>query len=83
MRNEWKASKMSEMIEFTAQLFVDIGKRDAQIRKALQVLQNAQRYDVQPQGDYYHGEGMVHRDNGDYVNASDVSRAIQILREEE
>ena len=51
------------------------------VSRALQVLQKAQRYDVQPHGDYYHGEGMVHRDNGDYVNASDVQSAIDILQE--
>ena len=71
---------MSEMIEFTAQLFVDIGRRDAQIRRALQVLQKAQRYDLQPLGDYQ-GEGMVHSEHGDYVGIIDVKAAIDILQE--
>ena len=55
-------------------------KQDDQIQRALQVLQKAQRYDLQPLGDYQ-GEGMVQRDSGDYVDADDVERAIQILQE--
>ena len=50
------------------------------IQRALQVLQKAQRYDLQPLGDYQ-GEGMVHRENGDYVDADDVKKAIGILQE--
>ena len=57
-----------------------IARRNDQIQRALQVLQRAQRYDLQPLGDYQ-GEGMVQRDNGDYVDADDVDRAIQILQE--
>lgn len=51
------------------------------IQRALQVLQKAQRYDVQPLGDYYQGEGMVQIDSGDYVDISDVRAAIDILQE--
>lgn len=71
---------MSDMIQFVAQLMVDVGRRDSQIQRALQVLQRAQRYDLQPLGDYQ-GEGMVHSEHGDYVDADDVDRAIQILQE--
>ena len=51
------------------------------VTQAVDWLQKAQRYDVQPQGDYYHGEGMVHRDSGDYVDIVDVKAAIDILQE--
>ena len=51
-----------------------------QIQRALQVLQRAQRYDLQPLGDYQ-GEGMVHSSSGDYVDADDVKAAIDILQE--
>ena len=50
------------------------------IQRALQVLQKAQRYDLQPLGDYQ-GEGMVHSSSGDYVDISDVRAAIDILKE--
>ena len=49
--------------------------------RAVDWLQKAQRYDLQPHGDYYHGEGMVHSDSGDYVDISDVRSAIDILQE--
>ena len=71
---------MSDMIQFVAQLMVDAGRRDSQIQRALQVLQKAQRYDLQPLGDYQ-GEGMVQREHGDYVDADDVKAAIDILQE--
>jgi len=51
------------------------------IQRALQVLQRAQRYDLNPHGDYYQGEGMVHSSSGDYVDISDVRAAIDILKE--
>lgn len=76
MRNEWKASKMSEMIQFTAQLFVDIGKRDTQIRRALQVLQGAQRHHPENAGE------MEACSQGEWIAISDVLKAIQILQEE-
>jgi hypothetical protein len=57
-----------------------IGRREDRIQRALKVLQKAQRYDLQSLGDYQ-GEGMVHSDSGDYVDADDVDRAIQILQE--
>lgn len=50
------------------------------IQRALRVLQKAQRYDLQPLGDYQ-GEGMVHSEHGNYVDADDVSKAIDILQE--
>ena len=51
------------------------------IQRALQVLQKAQRYDVDPMGDYYQGEGMIHSSSGDYVDIIDVRAAIDILQE--
>ena len=57
-----------------------IVKQEDQIQRALQVLQRAQRYDLQPLGDYQ-GEGMVHSSSGDYVDISDVKAAIDILQE--
>ena len=57
-----------------------IVKQDDQIQRALQVLQSAQRYDLQPLGDYQ-GEGMVHSEHGDYVDIIDVKAAIDILQE--
>lgn len=51
------------------------------VSRAVDWLQKAQRYDVDPMGDYYQGEGMVHRENGDYVDIVDVKAAIDILQE--
>jgi len=34
---------MSDMIQFAAQLIVDVGRRDSQIQRALQVLQTVDR----------------------------------------
>ena len=51
------------------------------IQRAIDWLQKAQRYDLQPHGDYYQGEGMVHSSSGDYVDISDVKAAIDILQE--
>lgn len=73
-----KGERMNEMVEFTAELFVGIGRRDAQIRRALRVLQQAQRYDCMNSGD-----GMVSSESGTYVDISDVSKAIKILQEEQ
>lgn len=50
------------------------------IGRAVDWLQKAQRYDLQPLGDYQ-GEGMVHSNSGDYVDISDVKAAIDILQE--
>ena len=72
---------MNHLIEWTAQLVVDVGKRDSQIQRALQVLQRAQRYDLDPHSDYYQGEGMVRCESGDWLEWDDVVRAIQILQE--
>ena len=52
----------------------------SQIKRALQVLQRAQRYDLRPLGDYQ-GEGMVHCSSGDWLEFDDVVKAIQILQE--
>lgn len=65
---------------FIADLKTLIGTAKA-VSRAIDWLQKAQRYDVQPQGDYYHGEGMVHSEHGDYVDISDVKAAIDILQE--
>ena len=51
------------------------------VSRAVDWLQRAQRYDLQPHGDYYQGEGMVHSSSGDYVDISDVMAAIDILQE--
>ena len=55
--------------------------RTNQIQRALQVLQQAQRYDLNPHGDFYQGEGMVHCESGDWIPIDDVAKAIQILQE--
>ena len=65
--------------EFIADLRVLIGAAKA-ISRAIDWLQRAQRYDLQPLGDYM-GEGMVHSSSGDYVEFSDVGAAIDILQE--
>ena len=56
-----------------------IVKQEDQIHRALQVLQKAQRYDLDPHGDYYQGDGMVHCDTGDWIPIEDAVKAIQIL----
>ena len=66
--------------EFIADLRVLIGTAKA-VGRAVDWLQKAQRYDVQPQGDYYQGEGMVHSSSGDYVDIVDVKAAIDILQD--
>ena len=48
--------------------------------RAIDWLQKAQRYDLQPLGDYQ-GEGMVHSSSGDYVDITDVKAVIDILQE--
>ena len=53
----------------------------SQIKRALQVLQRAQRYDLDPHSDYYQGEGMVRCESGDWIPIDDVAKAIQILQE--
>ena len=52
----------------------------SRIQLALQVLQQAQRYDLNPHGDFYHGEGMVHSSSGDWIPIDDAVKAIQILQ---
>ena len=54
---------------------------EQRIQRAVDWLQKAQRYDVDPTGDYYQGEGMVHSEHGDYVDFIDVRAAIDILQE--
>ena len=72
----WEQHQVPELI---ADLRVLIGAAKAAGR-AVDWLQRAQRYDLQPLGDY-HGEGMVHSNSGDYVDFSDVRAAIDILQE--
>jgi hypothetical protein len=55
-----------------------IGRREDRIQRALKVLQKAQRYDL---AHYNTGAVMVHCAHGDYVDISDVQKAIQILQE--
>ena len=54
---------------------------EQRMRRAVDWLEKAQRYDLQPHGDYYQGEGMVHSEHGDYVDIIDVRAAIDILQE--
>ena len=65
--------------EFIADLRTLIGAAKA-ISRAVDWLEKAQRYDLQPLGDYM-GEGMVQSNNGDYVDFIDVRAAIDILQE--
>ena len=65
--------------EFIADLRVLIGTAKA-VSRAVDWLEKAQRYDLQPLGDYQ-GEGMVHSSSGDYVDFIDVRAAIDILQE--
>ena len=64
---------------FVADLRAIIGTAKA-VSRAVDWLQKAQRYDLQPLGDYM-GEGMVQSNNGDYVDFIDVRAAIDILQE--
>ena len=66
-------------VEFIADLWRVLGTASA-AQEAVEVLQSAQRYDLQPLGDYI-GEGMVHSNSGDYVDIIDVRAAIDILQE--
>ena len=50
------------------------------VSRAIDWLEKAQRYDLQPLGDYQ-GEGMVHSEHGDYVDFIDVKAALDILQE--
>ena len=73
----WEPHQVPELI---ADLRVLIGTAKA-VNRAVDWLQKSQRYDLQPHGDYYQGEGMVHSEHGDYVDVSDVRAAIDILQE--
>ena len=66
--------------EFIADLKAVIDAAKA-VSRAIDWLQKAQRYDLQPHGDYYQGEGLVHSSSGDYVDFIDVKAAIDILQE--
>ena len=72
----WEPHQVPELI---ADLKVLIGAAKA-VGRAVDWLEKAQRYDLQPLGDYQ-GEGMVHSEHGDYVDADDVRAAIDILQE--
>ena len=66
--------------EFIADLKAVIDAAKA-VSRAIDWLEKAQRYDVNPMGDYYQGEGMIHSSSGDYVDIIDVRAAIDILQE--
>ena len=66
---------MSDMIQFVAQLMVDVGKRDSQIQRALQVLQGAQRHHPENAGE------MEACSQGEWIPIDDVVKAIDILQE--
>ena len=66
------------MTSIVSQLMVDVGRRDAQIQRALQVLQKAQRYDL---ACYPTGAVLERCEHGDYVDIIDVKAAIDILQE--
>ena len=53
----------------------------SRIQRAVEVLQRAQRYHLNPHGDFYQGEGMASSDSGDWLEWDDVVKAIQILQE--
>ena len=72
----WEPHQVPELI---ADLRVLISAAKA-VSRAVDWLQRAQRYDLQPLGDYQ-GEGMVHSSSGDYVDIVDVKAAIDILQE--
>lgn len=72
----WEPHQVPELI---ADLRVLISAAKA-VNRAVDWLQKAQRYDLQPLGDYQ-GEGMVHSEHGDYVDIIDVMAAIDILQE--
>ena len=72
----WEPHQVPELI---ADLRVLIGAAKA-VSRAVDWMQKAQRYDLQPLGDYQ-GEGMVHSEHGDYVDIIDVKAAIDILQE--
>ena len=55
-----------------------IARRNDQIQRALQVLQRAQRYDL---ACYPTGAVLERCTDGDYIDAEDVSKAIDILQE--
>ena len=72
---------MSDYTQQALQLGLDrIVTRENQIQRAIDWLQKAQRYDLQPLGDYQ-GEGMVCCGSGDWIEWDDVTKAIQILKE--
>ena len=48
---------------------------------AVEMLQKAQRYDVDPRGDYYQGEGMVRDDKyGEWTEAEILDKVLRILQ---
>jgi hypothetical protein len=55
-----------------------IVNQESQIRRALQVLQKAQRYDL---AHYNTGAVMEYCTHGDWIPIDDVVKAIQILQE--
>lgn len=55
---------------------------DILIKNALKILQESQRYSLEPLGDYQ-GEGMVSSDTGDWIAWDDVLKAVKILQDKE
>ena len=67
---------MSRSLQRALQVASDrIVKQEDQIQRALQVLQNLDRYNVEP------CSRMEWRKDGDWVDFCSVSKAIQILQE--
>lgn len=72
----WEPHQVPELI---ADLRVLIITAKA-VSRAVDWLEKAQRYDLQPHGDYQ-GDGMVHNSSGDWIPIIDVKAAIDILQE--
>ena len=72
----WEPHQVPELI---ADLRTLIGAAKA-VSRAVDWLEKAQRYDLQPFGDYQ-GDGMVHSSSGDWIPIIDVVAAIDILQE--
>ena len=70
---------MSRSLQRALQVASDsIVKQEAQIQRALQVLQRAQRYELVSR---VIGATVVESSSGDYVEITDVNAAIDILQE--
>lgn len=56
-----------------------IASQDLLMKRVLDALRGAQRYDLEPVGQYQ-GESMVRSDSGDWVEWDSVLEAIKILQ---